>query len=50
MNRNPCQGLYRTQDPKFTTYGGDGSGRDTYIIFSDGGLQPEPQLKGLGAK
>ena len=21
-----------------TTYGGDGSGRDTYIIFSDGGL------------
>ena len=30
--------LYRTNDPKFTTYQGDGSGRDTYIVYDDGGF------------
>lgn len=30
--------LGRTFNPKFTTYGGDGNGRDGYIIFNNGGL------------
>lgn len=50
MDRNTNFSLYRTLDPKFTTYQGDGSGRDSYIIFSDGGLQPEPGRKGLAPK
>jgi len=29
---------YRTFYPKLSTYGGDGSGRDSYIIFNNGGL------------
>lgn len=50
MNRNTCIGLQRTMDAKFTTYRGDGSGRDTYIINSDGGFCPEPMRKGLKIK
>jgi hypothetical protein len=30
--------LYRTYDPKWTTYQGDGTGRDSYIVFANGGL------------
>ena len=30
--------LNRTYDPKFTTYRGDGMGRDTYITCGNGGL------------
>ena len=30
--------LYRTGDPKYTHYPGDGSGRDSYIIMNNGGL------------
>jgi len=40
MNTSVKVGLYRTDHPKFTTYRGDGSGRDTYVIFDDGGLHP----------
>ena len=40
MNTSTTTELYRTHDPKFTTYRGDGSGRDTYVIFEDGGLMP----------
>lgn len=47
MDRNTNFTLYRTNDPKFTTYQGDGSGRDTYIVLNDGGLQPDPMRKGL---
>ncbi len=30
--------LKRTYDPKYTTYQGDGTGRDGYIVFANGGL------------
>jgi hypothetical protein len=30
--------IERTEHIKFTTYHGDGSGRDSYIILNDGGL------------
>ena len=40
MNTSTTQELYRTFDAKFTTYRGDGSGRDTYVIFEDGGMMP----------
>ena len=42
--------LKRTEHMKFTTYQGDGSGRDSYIIMNDGGLIPQPQYHGIGAK
>ena len=43
--------LYRTYDPKFTTYRGDGMGRDAYIMHNDGGLINATQFpKGLGPK
>lgn len=38
MNRSTTQGLWRTNDVKFTSYQGDGYGRDSYIIMNDGGL------------
>ena len=47
MNRSTTVGLWRTHDTKFTTIQGDGSGRDAYITFNDGGLQPSPNVKGL---
>jgi hypothetical protein len=28
----------RTFHPKYTTFGGDGSGRNNYIFFDNGGL------------
>jgi hypothetical protein len=28
----------RTYHPKYVTYTGDGSGRDGYIVFANGGL------------
>jgi hypothetical protein len=31
--------MQRTNHPKFTTYWGDGHGRDHYITFNNGGLQ-----------
>jgi hypothetical protein len=30
--------LTRTQNPKYTTYNGDGTGRDSYAIVGNGGL------------
>ena len=30
--------LYRTFNPKYTHYGPDGQGRDSYIIKNNGGL------------
>jgi len=42
MNNSNCRDLYRTYDPKFTTYRGDGMGRDTYILHNDGGLTKGP--------
>jgi len=50
MNRSTTKGIWRTNDVKFTTYQGDGAGRDSYIILNDGGLQPAPMLKGLAQK
>ena len=50
MIRSTTMGLWRTNDPKFTTILGDGSGRDAYIVLNDGGLQPAPMLKGLAPK
>jgi hypothetical protein len=38
--------LNRTFNPKFTTYGGDGQGRDGYIIFNNGGLNELRDYKG----
>ena len=31
-------GLYRTFDPKYPHYPSDGKGRDSYILFGNGGL------------
>ena len=31
-------GLYRTFDPKFTWYKSDGVGRDSYILYPNGGF------------
>jgi hypothetical protein len=39
MQGHAISGLYRTDHPKFPTYRGDGTGRDSYIIFEDGGFQ-----------
>lgn len=47
MNRSTVLPCYRTDHQKFTTYRGDSSGRDTYIINSNGGLQPEPFYRGI---
>ena len=41
MNTDATVGLNRTNHPKFTSYTGDGSGRDQYIVFCNGGLQPQ---------
>lgn len=30
--------LSRTYDPKFIHYSGDGKGRDSYILYNNGGL------------
>ena len=38
--------LYRTFDPKWVTYLGDGSGRDSYIVFNNGGLNELRQYRG----
>ena len=38
--------LYRTYNPKWATYLGDGSGRDSYIIFNNGGLNELRQYNG----
>lgn len=46
MNRSTLLSIYRTDHQKFVTYQGDGSGRDTHIVFGDGGLIPEPYRKG----
>ena len=40
MNTSALSDLYRTDHPKFTTYRGDGSGRDCHVIFQNGGLNP----------
>ena len=40
MKAQELSALYRTDHPKFTTYRGDGSGRDCHVIFQNGGLNP----------
>ncbi len=30
--------LYRTSNPKYAHYYGDGTGRDTYVIKNNGGM------------
>jgi hypothetical protein len=35
----------RTYYPKHVTYTGDGSGRDGYVVFTDGGLEPTRNYK-----
>lgn len=47
MNRSTILPCHRTDHQKFTTYQGDGTGRDSYIIMSDGGMQPEPFRRGI---
>lgn len=32
--------INRTFYPKFVTYTGDGNGRDSYVVFNNGGLHP----------
>ena len=41
MNNTATSGLNRTFNPKWASYTGDGSGRDQYIVFCNGGLQPQ---------
>lgn len=36
------ESLHRCFHPKHTSYPADGSGRDNYIGFDDGGLVPRP--------
>ena len=38
--------LNRTEHIKYTTYSGDGHGRDGYIVFSNGGLHGLREYKG----
>ena len=38
--------LYRTSNPKWVTYLGDGAGRDQYIIFNNGGLNELREYRG----
>lgn len=38
--------LNRTFNPKYTTYTGDGFGRDGYIVFGNGGLHELRQYNG----
>lgn len=51
--------IYRTYYPKYVTYTGDGSGRDSYITLGNGGLhelryykgsQPRPGFDNMKAK
>ena len=37
-SRSTSKGLERSYNPKSTSYFGDGSGRDNYIIYNQGGL------------
>ena len=38
--------INRTYHPKFTTYTGDGAGRDHYIVFNNGGLNELRDYRG----
>lgn len=38
--------LNRTNYPKYTTYWGDGNGRDQYVVFNNGGLHDLRDFKG----
>lgn len=38
--------IYRTYNPKYVTYTGDGSGRDTYVTLANGGLHELRDYKG----
>ena len=35
----------RTYHPKYVTYTGDGSGRDGYVVFTNGGLEQTRNYK-----
>ena len=37
MELHEKNALARTFYPKYTTYSGDGSGRDGYVVFGNGG-------------
>ena len=50
MQTNPLITMHRTHDPKFTTWQGDGTGRDTYILNNDGGFHVPKDNKGLKPK
>ena len=39
-------GIYRTFNPKWVTYWGDGGGRDQYILFNNGGLNEQRVYNG----
>ena len=38
MDAHEKNAMNRTFNPKYTTYTGDGSGRDGYVVFANGGL------------
>ena len=40
MDAHEKMALARTFYPKHTTYNGDGSGRDGYVVMGNGGLGP----------
>lgn len=40
-------GIYRTEHLVRPTYGGDGHGRDSYIITNSGGLRVDPDQWGM---
>jgi hypothetical protein len=40
------QSINRTFHPKYTTYSGDGNGRDHYVVFNNGGLTKLRDFKG----
>ena len=47
MERSPID---RTYHPKYTTYWGDGSGRDGYAVFANGGLHELRDYQGSQPK
>ena len=38
MDAHERNAMARTFNPKYTTYTGDGTGRDGYVVFGNGGL------------
>jgi hypothetical protein len=42
-------GINRTYYPKFTTYTGDGAGRDQYVVFNNGGFNSQRCYGSVGS-